>query len=221
MEILENFNPTLLLVVGFVLIGLGALRFQLLRRRLLNVQTAPIASASGFVQVKGTSSVGKEGVVQAPLSGRACVWVRITLDAETGPAGARWRNLTQEVLAKDFYLRDGAGGSVHVFPEGAEVRSTNKQTTVIAPGEEASSTLVEYIISQGGTLQEIRDTMSPPGSVRAIEEVIVLGDEVHVVGSAKKDGTESIFRGSPLYVAHDDIQVLAKDGRLFDGRARP
>jgi hypothetical protein len=221
MDILENFNPTVLIVVGAVLIGLGALRFQLHRRRLLGVKTVPIAGASGFVQIEGATSVGKEGVAQAPLSGRACVWVRITLDAETGPAGARWRNLTQEILAKDFYLRDGAGAVAHVFPEGAEVRSSNKQTTVIAPGEEASSTLVEYIISQGGTLQEIRDTMSPPGSVRAIEEVIVLGEAVHVVGSAKKEGTESIFRGGSLYVAHDDIQVLARDGRLFDGRARP
>lgn len=221
MEIFENFNPLLLFGVGALLIGLGALRFQLHRRRLLALRTAPLATAQGFVQVKGVASVGRDGVVQAPLSGRACVWARVTLDAETGPAGARWRNLTQEILTKDFYVRDGDAGVVHVFPEKAEVRSTNTTTTLVGPAEDASSALTTYFISQGGTLQEIRETMSSPGSVRAIEEVVLVGDPVYVVGTVKKKGEESVVQGGPLYVAHDDIQLLARDGRLFQGRARP
>ena len=221
MEMLDHFHPLLLLLLGAVLVALGALRFHLHRRRLRHVATVPLAAPSGFVQVRGTASVGKDGVVLAPLSGRACVWARVTIDAETGPEGARWRNVTQEVLAKDFYLRDGAGGAAHVFPELAEVRSTNKQTTVLPPTEDASSTLVEYIISQGGTVQEIREAMRTPGSLRAIEEVVLVGDEVYVVGSAAREGAEAVFRGGSMYVAHDDIQVLAKDNRLFDGRARP
>ncbi len=220
MPILDNFNPWLLLAVGVVLVCLGALRFQLHRRRMVAIQLVPLDQAKGFVEVRGTVSVGKAGIEQAPFSERASVWVRITLDAESGPEGARWRNMHQEVRAKDFVLRNASGASLHVEPKKAEVRSGVKTVVLVGPGEEPPPKMVEYLASQGGTIQDLRDFMVKPGSVRVIEEIVPLGDEVYVAGKAVGAGSAVEIAGSPLYVTHEEIGALARSGKLWDGRAR-
>ncbi|WP_437526198.1 hypothetical protein WME79_40520 [Sorangium sp. So ce726] len=114
--------------------------------------------------------------LRAPLSGRSCVYYKITLEKLLGGAG--WHEILCEQKAVDFLLDDGTGR--------AHVRSASMKTAVPADREQGSSwfrdgdeELEAFLRERGDPSKEWRYERV----LRCREHLIAPGDRVTVLGA--------------------------------------
>ncbi|HHK0225856.1 TPA: GIDE domain-containing protein [Pseudomonas aeruginosa] len=102
----------------------------LARARLLgDVPTSRIRSAAqGFVELYGVLEEGPEGPLQAPLTGKPCLWWRYRIEVEEKRSGREkaWRTVDKGASESPFGLRDATDACL-VDPRGAEVRPLTQQ----------------------------------------------------------------------------------------------
>ncbi len=103
---------------------------RLARARLLgDVPTSRIRSAAqGFVELYGVLEEGPEGPLQAPLTGKPCLWWRYRIEVEEKRSGREkaWRTVDKGASESPFSLRDATDACL-VDPRGAEVRPLTQQ----------------------------------------------------------------------------------------------
>ena len=103
---------------------------RLARARLLgDVPTSRIRSAAqGFVELYGVLEEGPEGPLQAPLTGKPCLWWRYRIEVEEKRSGREkaWRTVDKGASESPFGLRDATDACL-VDPRGAEVRPLTQQ----------------------------------------------------------------------------------------------
>lgn len=166
---------------GILIGAFIAQRYHARARLLADTPIARIRSApQGYVEVSGRARMMDGPSILSPLSGLPCVWYH-TLEIQTPrfslgdliddlrhrlyyrdwrPTSYRWSELSDAL----FLLEDGTGSCV-VDPDGAEFSMTHRSRW--------------YANDEG---MKIFAPLGIGASRRCIEERIMVGDEVHVMG---------------------------------------
>ncbi|MBA4502380.1 GIDE domain-containing protein [Marinobacterium marinum] len=119
----------LISLVG-VLVSLGFVFSRLSRYRLIvDTPTAKVRSApQGYVELIGHAMPGEDGALDAPLSGRPCVWYEYKVEELKEDNGRkRWRPVRSGRSSHLFRLDDGTGSCL-IDPRGAEVTPRHKHS---------------------------------------------------------------------------------------------
>ncbi|GAA0787260.1 GIDE domain-containing protein [Marinobacterium sediminicola] len=98
-------------------------------RLIADTPTAKIRSApQGYVELIGHVIAGEDGLLNAPLSGRACVWYDYKVE-ELDEEGERkrWRHVRSGRSNHWFQINDGTDTCL-IDPEGAEVSAQHKHS---------------------------------------------------------------------------------------------
>jgi hypothetical protein len=127
-------GPTERLVALFALAlaALVALWFMFRRlghyRLIADTPTARIRSApQGYVELIGHVIAGENGMLNAPLSGRPCVWYEYTVEQHSSGERRQWKTVRSGRSESWFQINDGTGTCL-IDPEGAEVTALHKQS---------------------------------------------------------------------------------------------
>lgn len=115
-------------LLGFAVCGLSILAamfymFRHLRRyRLISdTPTAMIRSApQGYIEIIGHVVCGEGGLLQAPLSGRPCVWYSYRIDRQGNGGKGGWKLAERGTSDAWFQINDGTGVCL-IDPEKAEM----------------------------------------------------------------------------------------------------
>lgn len=203
--------------VGWVVVimgGIGALCVlgwyysprQKILRTLRNTRACSIGDApfDTTVRITGTVAPG-QGTLTAPLTGRVCVYYKITVEEK---GDKEWTELFEETMGVSFAIEDGSGRAI-VDPSGAKA-------TVKFDGYSRSGTLDDATPQEEAILQR-HDTKSKGWvfnkSLRYNEGVIEPGERVVVVAKTMRspDGSARIFLGgdhaNPLFMTDETDQV--------------
>lgn len=121
------------LLLLFAILCAGALWFVFSRlqhfRLIADTPTARIRSApQGFVELTGHVISGEDGMLQAPLSGRSCVWYHYTVEElDDSNDRRRWRHIRSGTSNHWFQINDGTGVCL-IDPTGAEVSTRHRHS---------------------------------------------------------------------------------------------
>jgi len=121
------------LLLLFAALCAGALWFVFSRlqhfRLIADTPTARIRSApQGFVELTGHVISGEDGMLQAPLSGRSCVWFHYTVEElDDSNDRRRWRHIRSGTSHHWFQINDGTGVCL-INPAGADVSTRHKHS---------------------------------------------------------------------------------------------
>jgi hypothetical protein len=167
-------------VLGITLCGLSILAalffmFRHLRRyRLItDTPTAMIRSApQGYVEIIGHVISGEGGLLQAPLSGRPCVWYRYRIDRQADGGKGGWKLAERGSSDAWFQINDGTGVCL-IDPEKAEMDVA--QRSIWHGSTPNPSSLLKYATSLGSP--------SLSGSrYRYTEHLIMEHEQVYALG---------------------------------------
>jgi hypothetical protein len=148
--------------------------------RLRKTPTIPIARAprGAMAAIEGKVVAGEQGTVQAPLSDRSGVWVRVRATVAGDHGGTE--TLLDELRSEPFFIEDGSGERAQVFPAHAEV------ILVEGPGTQRfdRSPRLEELLKA----RQVRppSTQGWPYRVRCTEQVLAVGDTVFAIGLARR-----------------------------------
>lgn len=150
--------------------------FRHLRRyRLItDTPTALIRSApQGYVEIIGNVISGEGGLLQAPLSGRPCVWYRFRVDRQRSSRKNRWENQQRGSSDQWFQIDDGTGVCL-IDPTQAEIDAVQHRVWYgNSPNPQLSLGLATAIGSS-----------NPFGSrFRYIETLILEHEQVYALGT--------------------------------------
>jgi hypothetical protein len=160
--------------------------------RLLRTPTVPIARAPGgaMAAIEGKVVAGEQGTVQAPLSDRSAVWVRVRA-TEAADHGTT-RVLLDELRSEPFLIEDGSGERAQVFPAHAEILVEGSGT---------------QRFDRSPRLEELfRARQLPPPApgwlygVRCTEQVLAVGDTVFAIGLVRRTARPQVggdYRAEP------------------------
>lgn len=106
-------GTVLLLVVVGLVVGLPLVWYfsaeQRAKRAMRAIPLTSIEQAADESRVRVVGTVETDTPVQAPLSGRDCVYWRVVVERKTGGNNSRWVKLVDEHEGVDFTLRDRTG----------------------------------------------------------------------------------------------------------------
>ena len=90
-------------------------------RLITDTPTAMIRSApQGYVEIIGHVIGGEAGLLEAPLSGRPCVWYRFRVDRQNSSGKNRWSHESRGTSEEWFQIDDGTGVCL-IDPANAEI----------------------------------------------------------------------------------------------------
>lgn len=198
--------------LGVVTCGWLGVRAFSLARLVASVPPTPLdALDPGLHEVTGTLRAAHD--VVAPMSGRACAWARLLLEQRRG---GRWQTLLDHVQGGAGASLESSGTRAAVDLRTAEVvvSSTQRARAGVLPvPSEDLSALLER-------LGEVRLEAPPAGPfLRWREEMLLDGDTVYVVGSARREEESGAWNlvadGGPLVVTdRDEGEVIRYQRRI-------
>jgi hypothetical protein len=168
------------------------------RRLIQNTPTAHIRSmAMGLVEVNGT--VAPRSVVNAPFSGRPCVFWDI--DIATMRRRAEWTIVHRNQSGHPFHLDDETGRAL-VYPRGARctVRHGTEEKCV---GIALPDCYSHYMSEQRLALRHFWRL----GAMRFRERILEEGQRVYVLGSA-----EPCAQAYTISAGDEELQATGTDG---------
>ncbi|WP_417579090.1 GIDE domain-containing protein [Nitrincola sp.] len=173
-------------LLGITLCGLSILAallfmFRHLRRyRLItDTPTAMIRSApQGYVEIIGHVVSGEGGLLQAPLSGRPCVWYRYRIDRQDDGGKGGWKLAERGTSDAWFQINDGTGVCL-IDPEKAEIDVAQRSSWL--GNSPNPSSLLKYITVLG--------SLSLSGErYRYTEHLIMEHEQVYALGQFQTVG---------------------------------
>jgi len=202
------------------------------KRRVLSARSTAIAEAreGELVMVRGTVR-DRSGLqesphrtppvaelrVRAPITGRDVFWTRVIVRGEVArPGMLSFSTLHREVRAQTFVVED-ASGKIELTLEGAHVVVAPERVdrTFTQQGDPFEPRLLAFFGQhiELGVVEADKARVA----IRTFEEVILPGDEVSIVGIARRDPDGVRIAPSPdgLYVVHGDARALAANGGLW------
>jgi len=195
------------------------------RKRILAVPDSALADAAdgAVVVVRGRVSPGEAGAVHGQVTKKSALWARLTVRGETHGTGMMtWRNLGQEVAARDFVLEDakGARARVLVTAAGADVAVPSPHVVFVAQDAVISAEIRELLLAREDLKEAVGEKQEAVCALRIFEEALASGDDVYVLGQVSKKGGETVLGPSAmgLIVTKDDIRELARSGALWESR---
>lgn len=125
-------NERLIALLALALAALVALWFVFRKLRhyrlIADTPTARIRSApQGYVELIGHVIAGEDGMLSAPLSGRACVWYDYKVEKQSGDERKQWKTVRSGRSDSWFQINDGTGTCL-IDPSGAEVTTLHRQS---------------------------------------------------------------------------------------------
>lgn len=211
-----------------------ALQRSARRRRVLAVRpAASLEALPDGEEIVLRGRVRSSAALCAPLTGRPVAWARVTVRAELQRPGlltfhevhraSVGETLTLEpTLPADAAAARPGATDVTVALAGATiVPSSDGIRGAHAPKDgPVSPELLALLRAHADLVPLVRGDGHAEVAVRAREEAIAAGDEVSVLGRVRRSRSgEGAVRIEPgpagLYVAHGDVQALARTGGLF------
>lgn len=170
-----------ILVCSASMLGAAWFLFRHLRRyRLItDTPTALIRSApQGYVEIIGNVISGEGGLLEAPLSGRPCVWYRFRIDRQQSSGKSRWGNEQRGTSDQWFQIDDGTGVCL-IDPIKAEIDALQHRVWYGNSPNPANSLGLATALG----------TAIPMGSrFRYIETLIVEHEKVYALGTFQTVG---------------------------------
>jgi len=195
------------------------------RKKILAVPESALADAAegAVVVVRGRAASADGETVSGQVTKRKALWSRLTVRGETHGTGMMtWRNLGQEVAAKDFFIEDTKGTRARVLVTAAGADVAVQEPHVVFFGEEQviSPEMRELLLARDDLKEVVGPKQEALCALRIFEETIASGDDVYVLGQvSKKDGQVVLGPSSMgLIVALRDIRDLARSGALWESR---
>ena len=180
-----------IIVCGISMIAAAWFMFRHLRRyRLItDTPTAMIRSApQGYVEIIGNVIGGEAGLLQAPLSGRPCVWYRYRVDRQSSGRKNRWTNEHRGTSDQWFQIDDGTGVCL-IDPSKAEIDAVQHRVWY---GNTPNPNLNSTIKSHAGSFLTRPLSFGagiPLGTrYRYIETLILEHEKVYALGTFKTLG---------------------------------
>jgi hypothetical protein len=183
------------------------------RKRIVATPTSPIAQAPGgaMVEIKGRIAPSEQGVVQAPFSGRHCVWVRITVqELRSSGRNTYWHTLLSEIDGRPFLVDDGSGQMARVIAQGANVILDQQNIATSGTFNDAPPQLNAFLASRG-----ISSTswLGFNKSMRYNEEVLAPGEPLYALGPSRRDAGPPVNDGYRM-VPGTQLVMFAMPGPL-------
>jgi hypothetical protein len=132
-------GPTERLVALFALAlaALVALWFMFRRlghyRLIADTPTARIRSApQGYVELIGHVIAGENGMLNAPLSGRPCVWYEYTVEQHSSGERRQWKTVRSGRSESWFQINDGTGTCL-IDPAGTATVNYQQRASMAFP----------------------------------------------------------------------------------------
>ena len=210
-----------LFMAGVVLdiFGLFVLRYAwrdaARERRWIETRAKPIddlvaghAPLRPWVRVEGTVGAADDELFESPLSKSRCVYCRLRRQAL---AKKGWRVVATGARAVPFVVADGSTSTARVLAASMRIRATLRDHVGVAYGDAHPS--AEEFLREHATDDTTEDLFTPGveapppdyrGRVRWIEELVLPGDELRVLGRARMASPKS----STAYRAEPDAPVL-------------
>ena len=198
--------------LGVVTCGWLGVRAFSLARLVASVPPTPLEALDpGLHEVTGTLRASHD--VVAPMSGRACAWARLLLEQRRG---GRWQTLLDHVQGGAGAALEASGTRAAVDLRTAEVVVSSTQRAragvLPVPSEDLAVLLTR--------LGDVRLEAEPAGPfLRWREEMLLDGDTIYVVGSARRDDDAATWSlvadGGPLVVTdRDEGEVIRYQRRI-------
>lgn len=185
------------------------------RRALTKRRVTPIRGLRvGYVARVRGRVVASDDTLEAPLSGRVCVYYLATADQRTSTSsGSGWREVVHEERYVDFVVDDGTG-VLHVsmsVPRVAVVRDvhTCSGTFDDANGREEAF-LARHGLKSTNLLGLNTDLRYREGVIEAGEEVTALGLVREEVRAGRRVLVLDTLEDGPLYLSDDPRAVTAR-----------
>jgi hypothetical protein len=145
------------------------------------------------VVVGGIVAPGKEGVVDAPLTGRDCVWAEaFLLTTKPGNRGPTIDKTSETAINRKFVLRDHDGATIAVDPRRGEL-------TIPAISEDGSGPYAHRLE------RWVSDLRGNQEGASAGERALRIGDKVLAFGVIREEAPEDdAYRGKPRMILMSD-----------------
>lgn len=178
------------LVVAAVMAGVAIIAAGLLwnekakiRRQLRAAPRVAIGELREGRTGRVVGQVGDGHTIQAPLTGRSCVFYEATVEQyrSNGKSGS-WRQVAREVNGVPFVLDDGSGRAI-VDPSGARVAVDIDMTTRSGTFDDATPVEEQFLTRHG--LRSAGWVFNK--SLRYREGVIEIGETIAVMGQGVRE----------------------------------
>ncbi|WP_394821333.1 hypothetical protein [Pendulispora albinea] len=229
--------PTLTLFDGnaiWIVIGLSivltllisaarALKGRARRSRVLGARLATVADARDGELVIVQGKARGEPSVTTLITSKSAIWMRTTVRGEVARPGLlRFTTLLRDVQGRAFTV-EASGGRFDVATENARVAfAPERIARSYTPEEEPIDPRLLPLFRQHP--DELKDALVEDKArvdLRTFEEAILPGDDVSIVGIARRSGPNGFhIEPSPdgLYVVLGDVKALAASGALWSDR---
>ena len=184
----------IIFIIGGV-IALVNLKNYKRRERIIATPTSPIAQApgNGFVEIKGRIAPSEQGLVQAPFSGRHCVWVRVTVqELRSSGRSSYWHTVLNEVDGRPFMVDDGSGQQARVMPQNANVILERGVAATSGTFNDAQPHIQAFLHSRG-----LKSTgfFGFNKSMRFEEELLSPNDPLYALGPSRREAGPPVNDG--------------------------
>jgi hypothetical protein len=175
-----------LFIVGVITIATSRSNWRL-RQRVIATPTSPIARSGDdeVVEIKGTAVASEQGTLQAPFSGRAAVFCRITVQERrsTGKS-SHWHTVFEEVHARDFDIEDASGQQARIRTLNAKCVLDKRAISTSGIFDDPPPELVAFLQSRNVDSETWLGTNK---RMQFLEEVIAPGEAVYAMGPAQRE----------------------------------
>jgi hypothetical protein len=183
-------SPLEALVVAAIVAGVAIVAASLvwnekarIRRQLRAAPRVAIADLDEGRTGRVVGRVGEGDTVQAPFTGRSCVFYEATVEEyRSGGKSGSWRQIAREATGVPFVLEDGTGRAI-VDPTGARVAVEIDMTTRSGTFDDATPAEARFLGKHG-----LRATgWVFNRSLRYREGVIEVGETIAVMGQGVRE----------------------------------
>lgn len=184
----------ILFIIG-IIVTLTNIKNMKRRRRIIDTPTSAIAQApgNGLVEIKGRIVPTEQGLVQAPFSGRAAVWVRVTVQELRSSGRSRhWHTIVNESDGRVFAVEDGSGQVARIVPVMANVILDKQQVASSGTFNDPPPNLQGFLASRGVSATT---WLGFNKSMRYEEEVLVPGDSLYALGPSRREAGPPMHDG--------------------------